>query len=108
MTERERVDDRKRKQEMIEDLARRFRDSANTLRSVARKLDEASRVRREARGADVAAVEARPRTGRFTYLEFLEFSSAEEFRKYRELGPVTEEEIASVDWHALSRNLLSE
>ncbi len=108
MTERERVDDRKRKQEMIEDLARRFRDSANTLRSVARKLDEASRVRREARGTETAVALPRPRPGRFTYLEFLEFSSAGEFRKYRELAPVTEEEIASVDWQELSRNLLCE
>lgn len=107
MTERERVDDRKRKQEMIEDLARRFRDSANTLRSVARKLDEASRARREARAADVAAP-VRETAGGFTYLEFLEFSSAEEFRKFRGLGPVTQEEIASLDWQDLSRKLLCE
>ena len=41
-----------------------------------------------------------PRAVCFTYLDYLELR-AWEFRKFRGMPPITEEEIATVDWKAV-------
>ena len=43
----------------------------------------------------------------FTYCEYLEFTSAQEFRKFRNISPITEEEIRRVDWSELALQLLT-
>lgn len=104
----------KKKQEIMEELARRFRDSSNNLKNVARRINEAARLHqdnlhsldragqrlRECVGGDNAAVV-------FTYLEYVEFSNADEFRKFRAMDIITDEEIRNVDWDDLGRHLLS-
>lgn len=45
-----------------------------------------------------------PREVCFTYLDYLELR-AWEFRKFRAMPPITEEEIAAVDWKAVLRKL---
>ena len=44
------------------------------------------------------------RATRFTYLDYLELR-AWEFEKFRSMPPLTDEEIAAVDWKALFRQL---
>jgi len=50
----------------------------------------------------------RTRTGthsrRFTYLDYLELR-AWEFEKFRSMPPLSDEEIAAVDWKSLFRQL---
>ena len=44
------------------------------------------------------------RASHFTYLDYLELR-AWEFEKFRSMPPLTDEEIAAVDWEALFRQL---
>jgi hypothetical protein len=104
----------KKKQELLEELARRFRDSASTLKKVAKRINDASVAQREnCRRLDSAGARLRECVGSktgplsFSYLEYVEFSTAEEFHKFRVMPTVTEEEINAVDWEELSRQLLS-
>ncbi|MFW5857928.1 MAG: hypothetical protein ACOCX4_08620 [Planctomycetota bacterium] len=72
------------------DTARRQRENTDRLRSLNAALRK--------------AVEGeRPR--RFTYLEYLEFASAEEFRRFRNATPIAEAEIRAVDWDRLTEAL---
>ena len=73
---------------MLQKLAERFIAAAS-------HLDEAI-----ARHPAVSSVSIR-----FTYLEYLEFASAAEFRRFKAMPLITDEEIASVDMDALCRNL---
>ncbi len=57
-----------------------------------------SRPASEGAGGPPAA--GAPRTVSFTYLDYLELR-AWEFSKFREMPPITEEEIAAVDWKAV-------
>lgn len=41
-------------------------------------------------------------------LEFIEFTSAEEFRKFAAMPIITDEDIAAVDWTELCRLLLED
>ncbi|MHC4871113.1 MAG: hypothetical protein ACYTFY_04655 [Planctomycetota bacterium] len=41
----------------------------------------------------------------FTYLEYLEFSSAEEFEKFRDTPPISDADIAEIDWDTLCGRL---
>ncbi len=41
----------------------------------------------------------------FTYLEYLEFSSVEEFEKFKDLEPITDEDINAIDWDVLTGKL---
>jgi len=107
-------DHERKKQELLEELARRFRDSAHTLKSVARRINDASQLHQESvRRMDQADAPLRECVGSdaspltFTYLEYLEFSSADEFRKFKDLDIITEAEIAEVDWDALCQQLYS-
>lgn len=42
---------------------------------------------------------------RWTYREYIEFSSAHEFRKFNRMQPITSEEIQTLDWKELCRKL---
>ncbi len=116
MTDRE-----KRRQELLQELARRFRDSADTLKEVARKINTAAQSNKNTnqRLNEVAVqlnehvksdnqVESDSARAPFTYLEYLEFSSAEEFQKFKDMNIITDEEIEAIDWEKLSGKLLTE
>lgn len=110
MTDRE-----KKRQELLKELARRFRDSADTLKEVARKINTAAQSNNNAhqRLNNVAVqlhdhVESDNARAPFTYLEYLEFSSAEEFQKFKVMDIITDEEIEAIDWEKLSGKLLTE
>ncbi|MCX7934315.1 MAG: hypothetical protein N3A66_03545 [Planctomycetota bacterium] len=103
----------KRRRELLAEIAKRFRESANTLREVARRIHEAARLQEENQrrlgAADKGLREclASDDSGMpFTYLEFIEFSNAEEFRKFKRMGVITAEEIAKIDWDDLLRRLV--
>ncbi len=103
--------DRKR-EELLRELARRFRDSANTLRDVARKINDAAESHRQTmRRVERAGDRLRDCIGGdnsptiFTYVEFLEFSTAEEFRKFKILEPITDEDLSRADLDDLTRRL---
>ncbi len=102
----------RRRRELLAELAKRFRESAHTLREVARRIHEAAGQHEEnKRRLGVADKRLRECLANdddglpFTYLEFLEFSSAEEFRKFKHMDVITAEEIAKTDWDDLLRRL---
>lgn len=108
MTERE-----QKKNEMLEDLAQRFRDSANNLKHVARRIQNAAQLHEETRKRlDKAGlrlrnyVESQTTPLAFSYLEYLEFNSTSEFEKFRTMDVISNEEIASTDMDDLCRRLL--
>ena len=84
------------------------------MRDIARRVQEAARAsQRNDRNAIAAGaglseeVGAGPARGMaFSYLEFLEFSGASEFERYRHMPPVTHQDIASAEWETLARQLL--
>lgn len=102
-----------RRQEIMRELAERFKNSSEIMRLIAkrigdaaethnvnrRRLEEASRPLRD-------CVDVKNPSMPFSYREFVEFSSAGEFERFRSLGPITENDVASVDWDALSKGLL--
>lgn len=102
----------KRKQ-LLQELARRFRDSANTLKHVAHRIDKASRTHEEMRQRMDAAsahlrecIEKKPSKIPFTYLEYVEFESAGEFEKFRQMDVITDTDIQGIDWDKLCNDLL--
>jgi len=98
----------------MEELAKRFKDSASVLRSVARRVEEAARASRAmdrdalaAGGLLAEEVGAGPALGfAFSYLEYLEFSGPAEFARFRHGERIADGAIASIDWETLSRQLL--
>lgn len=110
MTERER-----RKDEMLEELAQRFRDSANNLKHVARRIQNAAQLHEETRKRlDKAGqrlrdyVESKSSPLAFSYLEYLEFNSTEEFEKFRSMDVISSDEINATDMDDLCRRLLQD
>ena len=104
----------RRRPETLEELARRYRDSADTIRSIARRIAEAAALHQEnaARLQRLASplrecVGAEREGIAFSYLEYLEFTSAEEFGRFRGVPPVTSADIAATDWDDLARRLTS-
>ena len=102
----------KRRQELLAELAKRFRESADTLKAVARRIHEAARMHEDntrrlgAAGTRLReCVEGDTSPLPFTYLEFVEFASAEEFQKFKTMDLITTEEIAAVDWDDLCQKL---
>ncbi len=107
MNERER-----RKQELLDELARRFRDSANNLRDVARRINRAAKTNDDGKSRLERAgerlreyIDSVPGPLAFTYLEFVEFTSADEFRKFKAMPVVSREEIEETDMDDLCRQL---
>lgn len=95
------LDERSRKAGELDVTAHRQRESAQPVRWAAEPRDQ-DHAGDAQRGAPApAANKAAP----FTYLEYLEFTSAAEFSHFRHLAPIQQEEIDSVDWHVLANRL---
>lgn len=110
MNERE-----KRKEELLRELSRRFRDSASIMKSIAARVQAAasesrehSRVLNEKGRALRESVEGDNSALPFSYLEFLEFGSANEFEKYRQMPAISDADIQATDMDELCRRLLDE
>ncbi len=101
------------RQELMRELAERFKSSSDIMRMIARRIGEAA----ETHNANRKRIEAASRPLRqcvdikngampFSYREFVEFTSADEFERFKSMQPISKEEIAAVDWDELSRGLL--
>lgn len=108
MEERER-----RRQELMLELTRRFQESAITMRNIAERISEAAKIH----NANKQSFDklSKPlgdcidsQTGElpFSYLEFLEFTSAEEFERFRNQKKITSQDINQINWENLSKQLL--
>ena len=102
-----------RRQELMRELAERFKSSSEIMRMIARRIGEAAETHNANRKRIEAAsnplhrcVDIKNGEVPFSYREFVEFSSADEFERFREMKPISSEEIQSVDWDELSRGLL--
>jgi hypothetical protein len=102
-----------RRQELMRELADRFKSSSDIMRMIARRIGEAA----ETHNANRKRIEEASNPLRrcvgikngempFSYREFVEFSSAEEFERFKDMKPISAEEISSVDWDQLSQGLL--
>lgn len=107
MTEKE-----KRKEELLNELSVRFKDSANTMRSIAKRIQAAAAQSFEHRkrlnsGSETlrTCVESKQGPLPFSYLEFLEFNDTDEFDKYKEMPLITDEDIKDVDLDDLASKL---
>lgn len=103
----------KRRQEIMQELAERFKNSSEIMRLIAKRIGEAAEVHNNnRRRLEQASLPLRRcvdvKNGVFSYREFVEFSSAEEFERFRDLAPISEEEVRAVDWDELSKGLLSD
>ena len=103
----------KRRQKILLELAERFNHSSEIMRQVARRIGEAAeansanRRRLEKSAAALRrSVGVRNESLPFSYREFVEFSSAGEFERFRNLAPIGDDDIGNVDWDALARGLL--
>lgn len=110
MNERER-----RKEELLNELAKRYKDSSETLKNLAMRIqsaaDESHEHTREHEDQNKElrnSLDADQGPLPFSYLEFLEFSSSAEFEKYKEMPVITSEEIESTDLDNLIDRLQSE
>ncbi|MBN2713625.1 MAG: hypothetical protein JXR97_14485 [Planctomycetes bacterium] len=106
------IDKEKKRQELLKELARRFKDSANNLKNVARRIDKAARVHEDMRKRmDRASerlrecIDDEAPSIPWTYLEYVEFADAEEFKKFKSMEVITDAEIESVNWDTLSSKL---
>lgn len=105
----------KMRQELLGELARRFQSSAGSLKKIARRIDDAAREHHKtSKRIDNASsrlrdcIESRNEPVPFSYLEYLEFSSSEEFHKFKKEPIITDDEITTVDWEELSKKLLED
>lgn len=106
-------DHENRRQEIMRELAERFKNSSEIMRMIAKRIGEAAETHNANRRRLEQAtnplrkcVDIKNGTMPFSYREFVEFASADEFERFRELDPITAEEVASVDWEELSKGLL--
>ncbi len=101
------------RRELMDELQRRFQDSAATMRRIARRIRDAADA---SRAVDRRAAAARhpladhlgapASCASFSYLEYLEFSGAGEFARFRHAAPVSDADLRAVDWEHLSKRLL--
>ncbi|MCD7895960.1 MAG: hypothetical protein LUG50_04710 [Planctomycetaceae bacterium] len=98
-----------RRQEIMRELAERFKSSSEIMRMIARRIGEAAEThnanRRRLEEASTPlrdCVDIKNGPVPFSYREFVEFSSADEFERFRKLEPITAEEVAAVDWDSLT------
>ncbi len=103
-----------RRQEIMRELAERFKNSSEIMRMIARRIGEAAEAhqanRRRLERASIPlrkCVDIRTGSMPFSYREFVEFSSASEFERFRDAEPISTEDIAAVDWEELSRGLFA-
>jgi hypothetical protein len=99
-------DDRRR---FLRALAARLQNSAEFLERAASEAGRPeSSVQAEPDGAqEQQRLREEIEAGSFTYLEYLEFGSAEEFCRFRNQPAISAEEIARVDWDELLQQLLA-
>lgn len=104
-----------RRQEIMRELAERFKNSSEIMRMIAKRIGEAAethnanRQRLEQASAPLRkCIDVRNGALPFSYREYVEFSSADEFERFRGLEPITEDEVRNVDWDGLSRGLFEE
>jgi uncharacterized caspase-like protein len=102
----------RRRDDLLVELARRFRDSSGTMQNIAQRIQSVARADGDARRRFARAsqslresVEAPDAAVPFSYLEFLEFDSADEFRRFQKEPVVTDADIERVDWDDLLRRL---
>lgn len=106
-------DSESRRQEIMRDLAARFKSSSEIMRLIAQRIGAAAechdRNRRRLEQADTAlrkSVDPRSVAMPFSYREFIEFSSASEFERFRDMRPVSDEDLRNIDWDQLAGGLL--
>jgi hypothetical protein len=106
-------DQETRRQKTLLELAEKFTRSSDIMRQVARRIGEAAAANHanqhrleQASGSLRKCVGAKNPALPFSYREFVEFSSAGEFERFRHLAPVTDDDIKNIDWEALTRDLL--
>lgn len=102
-----------RRQEIMQELAERFKNSSEIMRLIARRIGEAAETNNanrrrieEVSGPLRKCVEVKNGSLPFSYREFVEFSTAEEFQRFRAAEPISAEEVANVDWDELAKGLL--
>ncbi len=110
MNERER-----RKEELLNELAKRYKDSSETLKNLAMRIQSAADESHEnTRTHEDQNKDLRENLDTdqgplpFSYLEFLEFSSSAEFEKYKKMPVITSDEIAETNIDELINELQAE
>lgn len=103
-----------RRQEIMRELAERFKNSSEIMRMIARRISDAAEAhqanRRRLERASVPlrkCVDIKNGAMPFSYREFVEFTSAQEFERFRDAEAITSEEIAAVDWEELAKGLFA-
>ncbi len=109
MNERER-----RKEELLNELAKRYKDSSETLKNLAMRIQSAAEesqkhteIHEDQNESLRKSIEADEGPLPFSYLEFLEFSSSAEFDKFKKMSIITQEEIDSTNIDELVKSLQS-
>lgn len=104
-----------RRQDIMRDLAVRFKSSSEVMRLIAKRIGEAaesheSNRRRLERAETTLRKSVDPQSVAlpFSYREFIEFKSAEEFERFRAMDPIRDEDIENIDWDRLSKALLGQ
>ncbi len=102
-----------RRQEIMRELAERFKNSSEIMRMIAKRIGEAAdthtanrRRLEEASNPLRKCVDIAGGSMPFSYREFVEFSSANEFERFRNQDPITDDDLKNVDWDSLSKGLL--
>ena len=108
-------DHENRRQEIMRELAERFKNSSEIMRMIAKRIGDAAETHNANRRRLEQAsnplrkcVDVKDGAMPFSYREFVEFSSAGEFERFRQLGPITDADVENVDWETLSRGLLDQ
>ncbi len=102
-----------RRQEIMRELAERFKNSSDIMRTIAKRIGDAAEVHNANRRRIEQAsnplrkcVDIKNGSMPFSYREFIEFTSADEFERFRRLDPITRDDVANVDWDKLAKGLL--
>lgn len=106
-------DHESRRQEIMQELAERFKNSSEIMRMIAKRIGDAAEVHNANRRRIEQAsnplrrcVDIKNGAMPFSYREFVEFTTADEFERFRKLDPITSEEVAAVDWDELAKGLM--
>ena len=103
----------RRPEEILQNLAKRLGNSSTDLDKVAGKIKQAAdqQLNYQARMAklnrDLKNSLSPISRRKATYLEYLEFSSAREFKRFHNVSPITQTDIESVNWDELTHELLA-
>lgn len=104
-----------RRQDIMRELAVRFKSSSEIMRLIAKRIGEAADChninRRKLEMAEASLRKSVDPDGAglpFTYREFVEFSSADEFERFRSVEPITDADLENIDWDDLAKGLLDD